>query len=71
MDRKSHPAPRYTFVCPKIGISFSLFYNISIHKNKKGLNHMPTLDYVEVFTTIKTKFIYDILLDEENKTVIA
>lgn len=32
---------------------------------------MPTLDYVEVFTIIKTKFTYDILLNEENKTVIA
>ena len=29
---------------------------------------MPTLDYTEVFTNIKTKFIYDIVLDEESKT---
>mgnify|MGYP000871333743 FL=1 len=30
---------------------------------------MPTLDYTELFTNIKTKFIYDIVFDEESKTV--
>lgn len=30
---------------------------------------MPTLDYTEIFTKIKTKFIYDIVFDEESKTV--
>ena len=54
----------------KIGISFSLPYNISNDTNKEGLNHMPTLDYTEIFTNIKTKFIYDIVFYEESKTVI-
>ena len=31
---------------------------------------MPTLDYTEIFTNIKTKFIYDIVFYEESKTVI-
>ena len=30
---------------------------------------MPTLDYTELFPNIKTKFIYDIVFDEESKTV--
>lgn len=30
---------------------------------------MPTLDYTEIFTNIKTKFIYDIVFNEESKTV--
>ena len=30
---------------------------------------MPTLDYTELFTNIKTKFIYDMVFDEESKTV--
>ncbi len=30
---------------------------------------MPTLDYTELFTNIKTKFIYDTVFDEESKTV--
>ena len=30
---------------------------------------MPTLDYTEFFTNIKTKFIYDIVFNEESKTV--
>ena len=31
---------------------------------------MPILDYTEFFTNIKTKFIYDVVFDEEGKTVI-
>jgi|GEM_PF-3829018 len=30
---------------------------------------MPTLDYAEIFTNIKTKFIYNIIFDEESKTL--
>ena len=37
----------------KIGISFSLLYNISNDTNKKGLKNMPTLDYTEILQISK------------------
>ena len=62
-DSISHP-PKVYFLCIKIGISFSLLYNISNDTNKKELKNMPILNYTEFFTNIQTKFIYDILFDE-------
>ena len=56
--------PRYILLCIKIGISFSLLYNINNDTNKKELKNMPTLNYTELFINIQTKFIYDILFDE-------
>lgn len=47
------PPPRYIFLCIKIGTSFSLFYTISNHTNKKGLKHIPTLDYTEFLQILK------------------
>ena len=68
-DSKSHP-PKVYFFMQKIGISFSLLYNISNDTNKKGLKHIPILDYTEFFTNIKANFIHDVVFDEESKAVI-